>query len=176
MFPVFFSFSVAFSTLACYNDAMKKQNEPKTAKIFPYQFTKLMLTLGILVILLCLAGIGVSVYRIYAYGIREFLDVLQSPFLIGVCVLCIVVVSAMLIKSQYVIDETHYTTQFGLIKSKYLIKDVTALEWNAATKKLTVFVGEEFSVLSLNERWQDEFIAALREVKPEIEFTYTSEE
>ncbi len=151
---------------------MKKQEPPKSAKTFRYQFTKTMLLLAILVLVLCLAGIAVSVYRLSKYGVREFLDALQSPFLIAVCVLCIVVVSAMLIKSQYVIDDTHYTTQFGFIKSKYPIKDITALELNTQTRKLTVRVGEEFSVLSLNERWQDEFIAALREVKPDIEFTF----
>ena len=41
------------------------------------------------------------------------------------------------------------------------------------TKKLTVYVGEEYSVLSLSPDWTDEFIKALQDVKPSIEFSFT---
>ncbi len=152
---------------------MEKKKEPKKAKYFQYQFTKTMIFLALGVLLLCAVGIGISVYRLITFGIHSFTDTLQSPFLIAVCLFCIVLVLGILIKSQYVIDDTHYTLQFGFIKSKFLIRDVTALELNTDAKKLTVFVGEQFSVLSLNEKWQDEFITALREVKPEIQFTFT---
>ncbi len=135
-----------------------------------------MLGLAIGVLVLCLAGIGVSVYRLITFGVHGFTEALQSPFLIAVCVFCIVLVISILMKSQYAVDDTHYFVQFGLIKSKFPIKDITSLELNRDAKKLTVFVGEQFSVLTLNEKWQDEFIAALREVKPEIEFTFTLSE
>ncbi len=152
---------------------MDNKQQPTKAKYFQYQFTKTMIILAIAVILLCVAGIAVSAYRLITFGIRDFLDVLQSPLLIGVCVFCIVLVVAILVKSQYVVDGTYYVTQFGFIKSKFQIKDITALELDTDTKKLTVRVGENFSVLSLDERWQDEFIAALREVNPDIDFTFT---
>ncbi len=152
---------------------MENRKQPTKAKYFQYQFTKTMIVLAVAVILLCIAGIAVSAYRLITFGIRDLLDVLQSPLLIGVCVFCIVLVVAILVKSQYVVDGTYYVTQFGFIKSKFLIKDITALELDTDTKKLTVRVGENFSVLSLNEKWQDEFIAALREVNPDIDFTYT---
>ncbi len=158
---------------ACYNGGMKKNTKPNSAKHFPYQFTKTMIALAIAVIALCLIGTGLSVYRLYKSGIHGFTDALQSPLLIAICLFCIVLMISILTKSQYVIDDTHYTTQFGFIKSKFAIKDITALELNTDTKKLTVFVGEEYSVLSLSPAWQDEFIAALRKVKPEIEFTFT---
>ena len=83
---------------------------------------------------------------------------------------------SVLAKSQYIVDETYYTTQFGFIKSKFLIKDVTKLELDTDTQKLTVYVGEQFSVLSLSPEWNHEFIAAIREVKPDIEFTFTLSE
>ncbi len=132
-----------------------------------------MICLAIGAILLSLAGIVVSVYRIVNFGIREFADALQSPFLILVCLFCIVLICSIFIKSQYVVDDTHYTTQFGFIKSKYEIKNITSLSLDMDTKKLTVYFGEEFTVLSLNPTWQDEFIAAIRAVNPEIEFTFT---
>jgi hypothetical protein len=36
-----------------------------------------------------------------------------------------------------------------------------------------VYVGEQFSVLSLSPEWNHEFVAAIREVNPDIEFTFT---
>ncbi len=164
---------VAFSLPSCYNMRMDKKKSPQEGKQFKYQLTKTMIFLSIAVILLCGVGIAVSVYRITTFGIHGFTDTLQSPFLIAVCIFCIVLVVSILIKSQYYVTKTDYVIQFGLIKSKFPIKDITALELNTETHKLTVFVGENFSVLSLNEKWRDEFIAALREVKPEISFTFT---
>ncbi len=152
---------------------MDKKEQPSTVKKFKYQFTKTMYVLAVCVILLCAVGIAISVYRIVKFGLDGFSDFLQSPLLIVICLFCIVLVISLLVKSQYVIDDTHYTTQFGFIKSKYPIKDITALQLDTDTKKLTVFIGEEFSVLSLNEKWQNEFIAAMRAVNPSIDFSFT---
>ena len=80
---------------------------------------------------------------------------------------------SVLAKSQYIVDKTYYTTQFGFIKSKFLIKDVTKLELDTDTQKLTVYVGEEYSVLSLSPDWTDEFIKAIQAVKPDIKFSFT---
>ena len=152
---------------------MDKNTQPKKAKYFKYHFTKTLIALIFLVLALCTAGIAVSIYRISKFGIAEWTDALKSPLLIAACLFCIATVLGILIKSQYVIDETHYTTQFGFIKSKFPIKDITRLELNTDTHKLIVFIGEEFSVLSLSPVWNDEFIAALREVNPDMEFTFT---
>ncbi len=152
---------------------MKNKQPPKEAKYFKYQFTKLMVLLAILVLLFCGVGIGISVYRIYRFGVHGFIGFLQSPFLILICLFAIALVCAVLVKSQYVVTDTHYITQFGFIKSKYLIKDVTALVLDSDTKKLTVYVGEEYSVLSMTPQWQDEFIAALRKINPNIDFSFT---
>lgn len=150
-----------------------ENNTEKQTKYFKYKLSPLMIILSIAVILLSVAGIIVSVVRIVKFGIREFSDALSSPFLILVCVLCIVLVVAILIKSQYVIDGTYYITQFGLIKSSFLIADITAIVQDTETKKLTVYVGEEFSVLSLNEEWNEEFVRALLDANPNIEYSFT---
>ena len=152
---------------------MKKNSSPKEAKYFKYKFTPTLIVLAIAVILLCVAGMIVSIYRIARFGIAGFSDALKSPLLIAICVFCIVLMISVLVKSQYIVDDTHYTTQFGFIKSKFPIKDVTKLELNTDNQKLTVFFGEQFSVLSLSPEWNDEFINAIRAVKPDIEFTFT---
>ena len=133
-----------------------------------------MIGLSIAVILLCVAGIVISVYRLVEFGgVDGFTDALTSPLLIAICIFCIALVISMLVKSQYIVDDKYYTTQFGFIKSKFLIADITALLYDTDTKKLTVFVGEQFSVLSLNPIWNDEFITALRAVNPNIDFSFT---
>lgn len=152
---------------------MDNKKEPKKAKYFKYEFTKTLIALIFVVLALCAAGIAVSIYRLYRFGITGWMDALKSPLLIAVCIFCIATILGVLFKSQYIIDETHYTTQFGFIKSKFPIKDITKLELNSDTHKLTVFIGEEFSLLSLSPIWNNEFIAALREVNPDMEFTFT---
>lgn len=152
---------------------MKKNSSPKEAKYFKYRFTPTLIVLSIAVILLCLAGLVVSIYRIVRFGVTGFSDALKSPLLVAICIFCIVLMISVLAKSQYIVDDTYYTTQFGFVKSKFPIKDITRLELNTDTQKLTVYVGEQFSVLSLSPEWNDEFIAAIRAVKPDIEFSFT---
>lgn len=152
---------------------MKNTNAPQEAKYFKYKFTKLMIAIAIAVLVLCAAGIAVSVYRLVTYGIKEFDDVLQSPLLILVCIFCIVLVISMLAKSQYVIDGKHLITQFGFIKSKFLIKDVTSIVYNTDEKKLTVYMGEQYMVLSMNSDWNDQFVQALREANKNIDYSFT---
>ena len=136
-----------------------------------------MMVLAISVIVLCAAGIGVSIYRIIVEGgIHGIGDVLRSPLLILVCLFCISIVIGIFIKAQYIVTDTHYITQFGFIKSKYLIKDVTSVVLNVDTNKLTVYVGNEYSVLSMNPEWNEEFIQALRNVNPRIEYSVTHSE
>lgn len=155
---------------------MKKQNEPQSAKYFKYKFTKSMIFLAIAALLLCVVGIAISIYRIAKYRLRELTDYLTSPLLIGICLLCIVVVIALLIRSRYIVTEEHYITQFGLIKSKFPIKDITAVVLDTATNKLTIKVGEQYSVLSLSPEWNHDFVQALRDVNPKIDYSFTTEE
>ena len=152
---------------------MSKKHAPQAAKYFKYKFTITMTLLIVAVLLLSLAGIGVSSYRIWKNGIHGLNDVLKDPLLILVCLFLIAIVLGILIKSQYVITETHYVTQFGFIRSKFLIKDVTAVTLDMNTKKLTVNVGEQYTVLSLSPEWHNDFIQALLAVNPKIKYDVT---
>jgi len=143
-------------------------------KVFKYTLSTKMIILSILALLLSVAGIAVSTNRILQEGeIDGFIAALRSPLLILVSVACIVIVLSILIKSQYVIDGKDYIIQFGFIKSRFPIKDITALVLDSDTKKLTVYIGEQYSVLSLNAEWNDAFIKALREINPNIDFSFT---
>ncbi len=132
-----------------------------------------MLILLIVALVLCAAGLAVSIYRIYNEGIDGFTAALQSPLLIVICVFAIVFIISVLIKSQYVVTEKHYISQFGFVKSRFLIKDVTKIELDSDTKKLTVFVGEEYMVLSIVPEQNDAFVQAMRSVNKDIDFSFT---
>ena len=153
---------------------MSKNNQPFQTKYFKYKLTPLMTVLAIAVIVLCGAGIGVSIYRIIVEGgIHGVSDALRSPLLILVCLFCIAIVLGIFIKSQYVVTDKYYITQFGFIKSKFLIKDITSVVLNMDNNKLTVYVGNEYSVLSMNPEWNEAFVQALREVNPRIDYSFT---
>ena len=152
---------------------MKKQAVPQNQKSFKFILTPLMIVLSCAVILLCLAGIALSVYRIIKEGIHGFTDALKSPFLIAVCLFGIVVVVALLIRSQYIVTDEHLITQFGIIKSKFAIQDITSILLDTDSHKLTVYMGEEYFVVSTNPEWNNDLVQALRERKPEIDFSFT---
>ena len=152
---------------------MRKQSAPQEAKYFKFLFTPLMLALAIVVLLLCAGGIALSVWRIIQDGIHDFGDALKSPFLIAICIFGIVVVSSLLIRSRYVVTKDTLTTQFGIIKSKFAIADFTSVLLDTDSKKLTIYMGEEFFVVTTNPEWNNDFVQALREAKPELEFSFT---
>ena len=132
-----------------------------------------MLALAVAVIALCLAGIAVSIYRLLQTPPKGFSDYLKSPLLILISAFCIVVVIGILVKSQYVITNEYYILQFGFIKSKYPIKDITALQLDSDTRKMTVQTADGYTVLSLSERDNDEFVKAIQALNPEVEFSFT---
>ena len=152
---------------------MEKQAIGKQPQIFKIQLTNTMRLLCVAVLLLSATGIGLSIWRILKFGVHSFNDVIKYPFLIAVCTVCIVLIIALLIKSQYVVDDTYFYMQYGLIKSRFTITDVTALVYNTDEKKLTVKFGEEFTVLAVNPTWQEQLVRALLAVKPDIDYSFT---
>jgi hypothetical protein len=106
-------------------------------------------------------------------GVNNAYDFLKYPFLILVSIFCISLVIAILVKSQYTIDEIYLTSQLGFIKSKFEIKKITSILLNMDTQKLTVFCGEEFFVLLLNKDWNELFAKDLLVINPAIEYNFT---
>ena len=152
---------------------MKKQSAPQEAKTFKFRFTPLMIALACAVILLCALGIALSVWRIARDGVHGFGDVLKSPFLIAVCLFGIAVAVGVLIRSRYIVTKEYFITQFGFIKSKFPIKDFTSLLLNTDAKKLTIYMGEAYLVTSIDPEWNNDLVQAIREIKPDIEFSFT---
>ena len=163
---------VAFFSAACYNRLMKKIKS-QTVKRFKIKFSPIIIVLCIAILLLCGLGIGISVWRIVRFGIKGFNDVIKYPFLIAVCLFCIVIVIAILIRSQYIVDGESLVTQFGIIKSKFAIREITSVLLDCDLKKLSVYFGEQYSVISVSPEWNEELVRALLAVNPNIDYGFT---
>ena len=152
----------------------KNSCQGATPKKFPYKFSPTLLLLCGLVILLCLAGIAVSVYRMIVNGgILTLYDFLKYPFLILICVFCIVLIVALLIRSEYSLVGTELITRFGLIKSRYDVLKFTALTHDRELAKLQINCGEEFFVLTLDSAWADDFVREIVKINPNADYSYT---
>ncbi len=151
----------------------KKTSNPQSEN-FRYKLTPVLLLLCALVLILCAAGIAITVYRmILNGGILSPTDFLKYPFLIAVCLFCIAIIVALLIKSQYIVTDEEFITQFGFIKTKYPVKKITAIEHDRDLHKLNVKFGEEYCVLSCPPEWADDFVRALLKANPDIDYSYT---
>lgn len=148
---------------------MKNENVTR----FKIKFPKSILWICVAIYALCGVGVGISVWRMVRFGVGTFFDVLKYPFLIVVCLLCVVIVTSVLIKSEYIVDEQFLISKFGLVKSKFSIKDITSIVLDSDAKKLTVYFGEQFTVLSVMPEWNEDLSRALLKVNPDIDYSFT---
>ena len=152
---------------------MSKKQAPVEAKKFKIKFSPLIIGLCIAIYALCIAGAVLSVWRIIRFGIHNFSDALQCPFLIAVCIFCIVLVTSILLRSEYVVDDRHFIAKYGFIKSKFFIKDVTAILLDTDTQKLTVYFGEQFIVVTTSPNCNEPLVRALLTINPDIDYSFT---
>lgn len=151
---------------------MKKNSNKETVR-FPFRFSKVLVILAIAAICLCTLGIAISVYRMVRYGVDGFYDVIRYPFLIVICAFAIVLVVALLIKSEYVISEKYLHANFGLIRSKTELKKITAVSIDFEEEKISVYTGEPFFVMLLNKEQAQNFSSAIIRANPDIQVSFS---
>lgn len=117
-----------------------------------------------------------SVYRIITEGLEDFNKVLQSPFLILICLFCAAVIISILVKSEFIVAGGELITRFGFIKSRLSISTITSMEHDRGTHKLTVYCGEEYTVFTLKPEWEDDIVHEICSVNKEIELSFTMTE
>ena len=132
-----------------------------------------MIALSYAVLLLCSVGVGLSVWRITRDGLHKLGDFLKSPFLIAICVFGIVIMISVLIRSRYIVTDSELIMQFGLIKSKYAIKEFTSVTLDTNTRKIAVYMGEDFFIIAISPEQNNDLVQALRVVNPDLTFNFT---
>ena len=96
-----------------------------------------------------------------------------------VSILLATLLTAMLIKSQYIVNDRYLVMQFGIIRQKYEIKKVCSVHHFRGAHKLAVYFDEfksKYIMIVVNERWFDDFISALIARSSRIEVTVSSPE
>ena len=162
---------LAFFVLPWYNTRMSKKS--LEAKSFPIRFSPIIIILCVAIILLCCAGVALSADRIAKEGINGLYSALKSPFLIAICLFGIAVVIAMLIKSQYVVDGDKLITQFGFVKSTFEIKKFTSMIFDTERNKLSIYMGEEYFVLTVQMSFVNELVNAILAANENIDYSFT---
>lgn len=148
-------------------------------KIFKYKFTRLLTGLMITALALCVVGFGVNLYYCITNGISHAANpvypIMQYALMFFITVVLFVMLITILLNSSYVIDGKTFKTRFGIIVSKYDVEKIENITLDRKTDKLTVtFKSGEFMVIVVKQAWYDDFINALLEANPKIEYTVNS--
>ena len=128
------------------------------------------------IILLCIAGIIVSIVNMVENGVYGLYDVLKYPFLTLLEVGCIVLVIAFLIRSEYVVTKTEFIARYGIVKNVFPLQKISSMLLDSDTQKLTLNMEEGYFIVSAEESENQNLIQALRENNPEIGFSFTNAE
>ncbi len=151
-------------------------------KRYPFRFTPLVTALCCLGLALSAAGIGLTTWQFVGFlggDISSAYEWMKYILLYFVAIALAVLLSAMLIRSQYVIDERYLVTQFGIIKSKYDLKTVYSVHLFRGTGKLAVYFDDyktKYIVIIVKESWYDDFVRTIMERNPRIAFSFSTAE
>ena len=150
-------------------------------KVFKYKFTKVTTILIYAGIFLCALCVGLNIFSIVSSDLSSSANivypVIQYTLMFLIPLALAVILVSLLVSSYYSIDEKWLKTSFGVIKSKYDLKDIKTLLLDRTTNKLSVyFNNESFIVIVVKEDWYDDFIDALCSANDKIEFTINSKE
>ena len=150
-----------------------EKNSSFENKVFPIKFGKIIFTLSIASLLLCVVGIVLSIYNIVTFGIVNVGDALKYPFLIVICCVAIVFVVSILTKSQYVITKDRLLIEYGFLKSEYPLSEITALTLDRDKNKLIAYMGEAYMLITVDPIENERFAREMLAVNGDIDFSYT---
>lgn len=160
----------------------QSEQQPTEIKRYRFRFSPLILSVLILGVVLCLAGIGLTTWQLIDFLKEDHSSVYgwMTYFLMYFASVSLaVLLTAILIRSQYVVTKTHVILQFGLVKTKYEIKKIFSLKLFRGSNRLTVYFDDfktNFAVIVVKDTWYDDFIKTLTERNPRIEFDFITAE
>lgn len=156
---------------------MKQENN----KYYPFQFTNMTLVFMAIALLLCVACFAVTTWRFIGFlqtgDLSSTYSWLQFIILYLATVLLAILITAMLVRSQYVITDKQVIVQFGFIKTKYEIKGIFSIHLFKGSNRLALYFDDyhtKYTMVAVNPSWYDEFIKTLLAIKPSIEFSFSS--
>lgn len=128
-------------------------------RTFRFRFSKTIILLQIAAMILAAAAVVYTAYRMATVGFGSASLIIQYVVLLLFGVLALVIFSAMLIRSVYVVGKKEIVLRFGLIKTVYKIKDIESIRLFSKTNKLVLyFKNEKYTVISVKPEWFNDFI------------------
>ncbi len=157
-----------FSGKILYTGDMKK---------FKFLFTKTIYAIFTLALLLCAAGIAISIYRIVAGGINSPFDWIGVAIMMVACVLLGVIIVTMFFCSNYSVDKKYLSLRLGIIRTRYALENVSSVHLFEGAGKLAVYFKDGRYVAIVIERNQfDAFVKEISEKNEKIGFSYSTAE
>lgn len=151
-----------------YNDGMKK---------YPFKFSKLMYAVFIAGIILCLAGAGVTLYRIFAGVVTDTYDWIGVSVMTVIILFLLVLIVSLFFKAQYEIHEDKIVLQLGILRNTYPLTDVTSVHLFKGANKLAIyFKDERYAAIVIASDLYDDFMKTLMERNEKIGFSFSSPE
>lgn len=146
-------------------------------KKYPFRFSKLMIFIFVLGLILCVGGFALNLMRLLSYGAEDAYGWISYVLLFFVSVFLAVIIISMLIRSQYVINDQYLIMQFGIIRSKYELKKIASVHLFQGAKKLAVYFDDNrYMAIVVNDAWFDDFVKTLTDKNPPIGFSFSTAE
>ena len=150
-------------------------------KIFKYKLKKWAYAAIYAGLALSVAAFGLNIYSVCTEKVMQTANptfgIIRYVLLFAVSIALFIILISILTGVYYSIDEKYFKTSFGIIKSKFELKEIKAVILDRETDKLTVqFKNDNFIHVVINHDWYEEFIDALLKANPEIEYSIKSKE
>lgn len=164
-----------------YTVFMEEKNE-LPVKTFKFKFSPLMIAVFSIGIVLCAACFALTTWQFINFLSGELNaadEWIKYTLLYFASVFLAILLSAMLIRSRYIITDKLLITQFGIIKSKYQIRKIRSVCLLNGSKKLNLYFDDfktKYMTIVVKEEWYDEFVQALLARNESIEFDFSSAE
>lgn len=146
---------------------------------FSYKFTSMTIIASICGILLAIACIMLNVNRFLKLINSEVAtssDYLSVCLAILVGLLGIVFITAFLFYSNYTVTDTHLISRWGIIVSKYELKNATRITHFRTSGKLVFFYDDDnFINVCIDKNQFDEFADCIKAVTPNVFYALDSE-
>ncbi|MCD8309589.1 MAG: PH domain-containing protein [Clostridia bacterium] len=149
-------------------------------KVFKYKFSKLITALIYVCLALCIAGFVINLYQVLNVGLSQSavptFTIIRYVLMFFVTVVLFVLLVSLLAHSNYTVKDGKFYTNFGFIKSKFEINDIKEITLDKKSEKLTLtFNDDTFMTVVVKPEWYDEFIKAIIEVNPRIDYYVNSD-
>ncbi len=159
---------IAFFNKFLYTKSMKK---------YKFQFSKTMYAVFILGALLCLAGVGASIYRIASGSVATDYDWIGVCVMIFACLFLVALIISMLIRSVYVVDEKYFTLWLGFIRTRYELKQINSVHLFEGAGRLVVYYKDNgYAAVVIKRDEFDDFIQTVTKFCDKIGFSYSTAE